>query len=536
MKRSEGRLVTASERRLLTVLFTDIVGSTDVAVEMGDARWRELLSRHHRLIRTALKRFGGKEIDTAGDGFFATFERPAQAIRCAAAVVASVRMLGIEVRAGLHLGEVELAEGRVGGVAVHTGARVLAAAGPGEVMVTSTLRELVSGSGLDFADRGMHQLKGIPGEWQLFALVSVDGAPVEPPLGGEAAADRRRSIEVTTLLRRNRTLLGAALLVGIVIVVLILATPGPKETGRAAPTEPPLDSVVNVDPANVTHGIAEILHITRDALEGHGGGNPKLIVGEGGVWVRAAYLAHLDPATGEIVGNHLTIETNGIAAADRGIEVGDRTVWVGGGLHGAVASILRWDPATDQQLGDVTIPSGQIVNDVEVGGGKVWATFADGRVVELDAASRHELAETHVPGIIDDAVLGAHALWALDLTGGTLTPVNERTLRKEKPVSFPGSILDMAADTDHVWLLESVGHDVIPVSATGHVGDPVPVGPSPSGIAVGLGAVWVSDEDGDVYRIDPLTLTVTHVHVGGHLTAIAVDEGSETLWLTVGGD
>jgi class 3 adenylate cyclase/streptogramin lyase len=532
MKRPEGRLVTASERRLLTVLFTDIVGSTDVAVEMGDARWRELVSRHHRLIRTELKRFGGKEIDTAGDGFFATFERPAQAIRCAAAVVASVRMLGIEVRAGLHLGEVELADGRVGGVAVHTGARVLAAAGPGEVLVTSTLRELVSGSGLDFADRGMHQLKGIPGEWQLFALVSVDDAPVEPPLGGEAAAERRRSIEVPTLLRKNRTraLLGATVLVAICSLAIALAAR--SDGSRASrPQAPPLNSVVNVDPAD-----GRILHLARRALAAHGGGNPKLIVGEGGVWVRAAYLTHLDPATGEIVGNHLTIETNGIAAADRGIEVGDRTVWVGGGLHGAVASILRWDPATDQQLGDVTIPSGQIVNDVEVGGGNVWATFADGRVVELDAASRHELAETQVHGIIDDAVLGAHALWTLDLTGGTLTPVNDRTLRTGKPASFPGSILDMAADTDHVWLLESVGHDVIPVSATGHVGDPVPVGPSPSGIAVGLGAVWVSDEDGDVYRIDPLTLTVTHVHVGGRLTAIAVDEGSETLWLTVGGD
>jgi class 3 adenylate cyclase len=533
MPASERRLITASERRLLTVLFTDIVGSTDLAVEMGDARWRELIARHHGLVRGELKRFGGREIDTAGDGFFATFDRPAQAIRCAAAVVQAVRQLGIEVRAGLHLGEVEVAGKNVGGVAVHTGARVLAAASPGDVVVTATLRELVSGSGLEFTDRGQHTLKGVPGTWQLYGLETVDGHPLEPPPDAPTAAERRAAIAAPTLMKRNRTpaLIGSGLVV-IAILALVLAATRPEETHIARPHPPPLNSVVNVDPAN-----GHILHLTRKALEGHGGGNPKLLVGEGGVWVRAAYLTHLDPATGDIIGNNLTIETNGIPGADRGIEVGDRTVWVGGGLRGSAASILRWNPATDEQLDDVTVPSSQIANDVEVGGGKVWVTFASGRVVELDAASTHELDETQVRGIIDDAVLGAHALWALDLTGGTLTPVNERTLHPGKPAAFSGSVLDMTADDEHVWLLESVGHDVIPISASGHVGDPIPVGPDPSGVAVGLDAVWVSDRGGDIYRIDPLIREVTDVlHVGGHLTAIAVDEGAETLWLTVGGD
>ena len=534
MPASDRRLITASERRLLTVLFTDIVGSTDLAVEMGDARWRELLARHHALVRGELKRFGGREIDTAGDGFFATFDRPAQAIRCAAAVVESVRQLGIEVRAGLHLGEVEVARKNVGGVAVHTGARVLAAADPGDVLVTATLRELVSGSGLEFTDRGQHTLKGVPGAWQLYGLEAVDGRPLEPAPDAPTAAERRAAIAAPTLLRRNRTpaLIGAGVLVAIAILAVVLTAARPDETDAARPQPPPLNSVVNVDPTD-----GRILHLTRNALEGHGGGNPKLIVGEGGVWVRGAYLTHLDPMSGDIVGDQLTIETNGIPGADRGVEVGDRAVWIGGGRRGAAASILRWDPATDEQLADVTVRSSQIANDIEVGGGRVWVTFVDGRVVELDAASTHKLDETQVHGIIDDAVLGAHALWTLDLTGGTLTPVNGRTLHPGQPASFSGSILDMAADDDYVWLLESVGHDVIPISPSGHVGDPVPVGPDPSGVAVGLDAVWVSDRGGDVYRIDPLTRQVTDVlHVGGHLTAIAVDEDTETLWLTVGGD
>jgi class 3 adenylate cyclase/streptogramin lyase len=534
MPGSERRLITASERRLLTVLFTDIVGSTDLAVEMGDARWRELVARHHALVRGELKRFGGREIDTAGDGFFATFDRPAQAIRCAAAVVEAVRQIGIEVRAGLHLGEVEVAGKNVGGVAVHTGARVLAVADPGDVLVTATLRELVSGSGLEFTDRGQHALKGVPGMWQLYGLESVDGRPLEPAPDAPTAAERRAAIAAPTLLRRNRTpaLIGAGLLVAIAIIAVVLTAARPDERHAARPEPPPLNSVVNVDPID-----GRILHLTRNALEGHGGGNPKLIVGEGGVWVRGAYLTHLDPVSGDIVGGQLTIETNGLPGADRGVEVGDRAVWIGGGQRGPAASILRWDPATDEQLDDVTVPSSQIANDIEVGGGKVWVTFAGGRVVELDAASTHELDETQVRGIIDDAVLGAHALWALDLTGGTLTPVNERTLDPGKPAPFSGSVLDMAADDEHVWLLESVGHDVIPISPSGHVGDPIPVGPDPSGVAVGLDAVWVSDTGGDVYRIDPLTRQVTDVlHVGGHLTAIAVDEDTETLWLTVGGD
>jgi len=161
------------ERMLATVLFTDIVDSTIRASELGDRRWRELLERHNALVRRELLRYRGREVDSAGDGFFATFDGPARAIRCAAAIVEGLREFGITVRAGLHTGECEMADGKVAGIAVHTGARVAALAHSGEVLVSSTVKDLVAGSGIEFIERGSRELKGIPGEWRLYALGGV---------------------------------------------------------------------------------------------------------------------------------------------------------------------------------------------------------------------------------------------------------------------------------------------------------------------------------------------------------------------------
>ena len=159
-----------SERVLATVLFTDIVESTSVLADLGDRRWRELLQQYHALVRRHLVRYRGREVDTAGDGFFASFDGPARAIRCALAITDSVRELGLQARAGLHTGECELVGGKVGGIAVHIGARVAWQAGPGEVLVSSTVRDLVAGSGIRFQERDAVMLKGVPGEWRLYAV------------------------------------------------------------------------------------------------------------------------------------------------------------------------------------------------------------------------------------------------------------------------------------------------------------------------------------------------------------------------------
>jgi pimeloyl-ACP methyl ester carboxylesterase/class 3 adenylate cyclase len=160
------------DRVLATVLFTDIVGSTERAAELGDSTWRSLLDEHHRLVRAELSRQRGKEIRISGDGFLATFDGPARAIRCALAIRDGVRGLGLEVRAGLHTGEVELAETGVEGIAVHIGARIADLAGAGEVLTSSTVKDLVVGSGVEFSDRGAHVLKGVPGEWRVYGAAA----------------------------------------------------------------------------------------------------------------------------------------------------------------------------------------------------------------------------------------------------------------------------------------------------------------------------------------------------------------------------
>jgi class 3 adenylate cyclase len=164
------RPVPEIDRVLSTVLFTDIVGSTERAAALGDRAWHVLLNTHHEIVRRELERHRGREVKTVGDGFLATFDGPARAIRCACAVRDGVRSLGIEVRAGLHTGECELMGEDVGGIAVHIGARVVAKAAPGEVLVSNTVKDLVAGSGLRFGDRGAHSLHGVPDEWRLFAV------------------------------------------------------------------------------------------------------------------------------------------------------------------------------------------------------------------------------------------------------------------------------------------------------------------------------------------------------------------------------
>ena len=161
------------ESVLATILFTDLVGSTERTAEVGDRSWRELLAKHHALVRRELARFRGEEQDTAGDGFFATFDGPARAIRAAQAIVGGVNELGLGIRAGIHTGECELHDGKVAGIAVSTGARVAAIAGLGEVLVSSTVKDLVVGSEIEFEDRGSHELKGVPGEWRLYAVSSA---------------------------------------------------------------------------------------------------------------------------------------------------------------------------------------------------------------------------------------------------------------------------------------------------------------------------------------------------------------------------
>jgi len=165
------------ERVLATILFTDIVGSTELTARLGDARWREVLERHHSVVRRTLARYSGREIDTVGDGFFASFDGPARAVRAALVVVEELAELGIDVRAGLHTAEFEVADGKLAGIGVNIGARIAATAAAGEVLVSSTVKDLLAGSGIRFEERGLHRLKGVPDDWTLYAATGSELVP-----------------------------------------------------------------------------------------------------------------------------------------------------------------------------------------------------------------------------------------------------------------------------------------------------------------------------------------------------------------------
>jgi class 3 adenylate cyclase len=170
--RATGKSLPAPDRILSTVLFTDIVDSTRRAAEVGDSEWRALIRRHDEIVRGQLQHFAGREIDRTGDGFLSAFDSPARAIRCALAIGAAVQSIGLQVRAGVHSGEVEVIGDYLGGIAVHIGARISALAGPDEVLVSQTVKEAVVGSGIAFEDRGTHELKGVPGQWQVYGVAS----------------------------------------------------------------------------------------------------------------------------------------------------------------------------------------------------------------------------------------------------------------------------------------------------------------------------------------------------------------------------
>jgi hypothetical protein len=219
----------------VTILFTDIVGSTEIAAAMGDRRWREMLARHHRIVRRQLSRYGGREVDTAGDGFLAAFDDPASAVRCASQIVEEIQSLGIDVRAGAHVGQAELIGRNLGGVAVHAGARIASLAGPAEVLVSRTLTELVPGSGFSFEDRGIHTLKGVPGEHPLLAVSAVDGRIRPSPLEPKEAAHRREAITPPPLPRRTGVLaaaVAAALVLATVVFLALRQNPGHVPPGR----------------------------------------------------------------------------------------------------------------------------------------------------------------------------------------------------------------------------------------------------------------------------------------------------------------
>jgi class 3 adenylate cyclase/streptogramin lyase len=505
----------ASGRTLATVLFTDIVGSTEFAGEMGDRQWRELLARHHRLVRQELKRSGGREVETAGDSFFATFGEPASAIRCGLAVAEAVRELGIEIRAGIHTGEAEVVDGRPRGIAVHIAARVMAVAGPGEVLVSSTVRDLVTGANLTFEDRGFYTLKGLEGDWRLFSLTAVNGNRSRPPMDAQEAARRRAAIQPVPILRRRTGLLGvgAALVVLVAAVLWLVTRPSPL------PSVPP-DTVGRIDPAS-----GDI----TEAFET--GSSPTAVAGgSGAIWVASEgsqTITRLDPESGQ---SGRTVATQGSPTAVVVDE--DGTVWV---LNQFQATVVRIDPVRGNVADSIGLESG--TKDIAAGEGAVWViNEAQRSLIRIDP---HD-PQTNIPAPVLGAESFEHAPGGVAAGGGFVWVVaGPRVLRVdpgtgeisgEATTRFVGR--EIAFGEGYVWVTHTSDDRISKVDPQTLEAVAIPVGNAPVAVAAGEGAAWVANsEDRTISRVDPSSGDVLSIDVGNPPEDVTVSEGA--VWVAV---
>ena len=505
----------AKGRRLETVLFTDIVGSTDVATTLGDARWRELLGRHHTIVRRELKRFGGREIDTAGDGFFATFHVPIDGIRCACAASDAVRELGIEIRAGLHIGETERMGPKVAGIAVVTASRIAALAGPGEVLVSSTIEELVAGSALGLEDRGLVELKGIPRGKHVFAVTSVGGSLRDSPLDPATAEERLALIDAPALARRHRGWIGAGVAA---VLVAIAATLALVPRSPPPPTVPlaSLNSVIEIDPGS---GKITKQGATDLSLGGANFGRLKMAVGEGALWLLAyPDLFRLDPITGAF----------GFSVPNVGdFALGLGAVWESAGSPGGGGGLQAIDPAT----GALLISSagrGPLGATPDA----IWASVHGG-IDEIDPQTGRHLNHVALAGGTE-LFATATDVWIANSTTDTLTRMNVRSNRatSQHLAATPNRIV---VGGDYVWALDLSGATLTVIdAASGRTIQVIPVPAHPTDLAYGLGAVWVPDgRNGIITRIDEGTRQVSRIQAGVPIAALAVDGQTRSLWAVV---
>ena len=508
------------------VLFTDIVGSTAIAAEMGNTRWSELVARHHRIVRHELGRFGGHEMDTAGDGFFATFERPADAIRCAVAAADAVRELGIEIRAGVSFGELESVGKKASGLVVNTAARVMSVAGPGEVLVPASVREIVQGGRISFTEQGTHQLKGLEGEFRLFTVTEVDGSEPTPPLHPEEAAERRREIFPTGTSRRRALSLGiAAGVLALIVAGVLLAIGG--EEGSPAATGGLTDTVASFHVEQSRRGTRIPLDVgsPRESLRFV---DQPIAAGEGAVWVlRGTYLVRVDPRHGDEssvsdirFGNSQTVAT------------GFDSAWVL-----SAATLFKVHPGTGEAETFLALPEppGIVTWSLSLGDA-IWIAESDGTLVRADPSTR-ALKQEETEIRIDLLATTKGRLWASDIIQGAVIEIDVDSLMPvDRPLRVGGTIDQLTGRGDVLWVLDRQLGSVTRVNADSRkLSQPARVGDDPSGMAVAEDAVWIGDLGGWLYRVDASNLEVDRFQIGFEVLGVAVDPADDSVWMYLGG-
>jgi DNA-binding beta-propeller fold protein YncE len=486
------------------VLFTDIVGSTERADTIGDRAWRDLLRRHHAVVRRQLKRHRGREIDTAGDGFFATFAQPADAIACALDVANEVAALSLEVRAGIHVGEVEPMGDKVGGIAVHLAARILGVAEPGQILASGTVRELVSGSGFSFVDLGNRSLKGVTEEWHLYAVARP--AAAEPPGAAEDATRPRRR----WLSGRVVGAIGAlALVVAVGEAAYLLtrdasqaanAAQGPNavrevmadgKLGRAfAVGRGPSAIVVTPEALWVANSDGgTVSRVDRTSGEGAviGSGAPMdLAITTGSLWV-------LDPFAGTVT----VVTTNDTRVADtidlhgRTIAATDDAVWLADDLHD---QLHRIDPRTREVLDSIGLTAGSGPSALAVGPEGLWVVNGLARTISrLDPRSgRVVIGSLALSSAPTDIAVGPAGVWVLAVEADLLIEIDPATNRVARQVPVCDRAAALVVGEGVVWVACAGDRSVWRINADGAKPVITPLDGVPGGLAIDGDHIWVT--------------------------------------------
>lgn len=457
---------------------TDIVGSTEHAAEMGDAAWRELVEAHHGMVRAALRTHRGREVDTAGDGFFAVFDGPAAAIAAAAESLERVRDIGLEIRAGVHVGEVEEIAGKVGGLSVPIAARITGLATAGEILVSATVRDLAAGAGFAFEDRGIHPLKGVPGEWHVYAATPA-GEPAAPTMPDAETMATRRAAAIRHLgsrpvwVRRPRLFAAVA---GLVVVSTV--------AGGLAVWRPWLPAAL-----------------------------PAIAVNAVGV---------IDAGRNEIIG------ALDIGTRPGGIALHDGEAWVAGTGSNTV---IRIDMATRTVTREIDV--GREPTGVAVADGSVWVANRGERTVSRISVATARVVDTVEVGNSPVAIVaGPEAVWVAMQGDSTVVRIDPATGASSDAIPVPGGPVGMAIDDEGLWVASADGLSVTrldPRTGTA-LAAPIPLAARPSAIAISEGSVLVAGEDGSLTRIDSGSARVTStIDVGGSPAGLAVD--AEDIWI-----
>jgi DNA-binding beta-propeller fold protein YncE len=490
----------ASRRLFRSVLFTDIVGSTELAAQAGDRKWRRIVAAHNAAVRAELKRHGGREVDTAGDGFFAIFENPTDAVRCAAATVAAIHNLGLAIRAGVHTGEVEPSGAKFAGIAVVIGARLMAMAAAREVLVSSTVRDLVAGSGHEFEDRGTHELKGVPGEWHVYGLVMPRFEEGVPLVGVDD--DELRAVAT----RRQRLLLG-----GLIVAVVLLAASligAYLLANRPAPPATGPNSVAVYD----TSGPARVRGWTV------GNGPSAITIANGVAWIAstdAGTVSRIDMASGaeQRVGQVGT-RPSGVAADGSRVWVADR--------YANRLTVL------DARQGNLVEPVELHVSAIASSGDQLWAAddLAD-QVLRLDPTTNIVVGTVDLqrPAGPMDLAIAAGRVWAAAPRQNALFRIDPTALAADEVTTGLDGVRAVSALGDDLWIAALEADQVARIdAASGRVDVRVDVCDAPVAVAPTATGAWVTcARDRQLWKIDHAGAVTARITLDAVPTDVAAD-------------